>query len=189
MRRWRRWALVVGGAFVSTLAAVAGPGVAWGGGGGGCHSPLGGGPGQPGTVVEMKASCFGPAALRVPAPSTVEFVNRDPVPHVVMGTGWGSAEYVQPGGRSEFRLSEPGVYPYSCFLHPGMNGAVVVGDDVGTARLVSKRSQEPAPSDLLTEPRSPASRLPFVVASPLLVPAAFLIGHRRGSRRRETGSR
>ena len=31
-----------------------------------------------------------------------------------------------------YRFDEDGVYPYSCLIHPGMVGAIVVGDGVGT---------------------------------------------------------
>ena len=31
-----------------------------------------------------------------------------------------------------YRFDQDGVYPYSCLLHPGMVGAIVVGDGVGT---------------------------------------------------------
>ena len=31
-----------------------------------------------------------------------------------------------------YRFDQDGVYPYSCLIHPGMVGAIVVGDGVGT---------------------------------------------------------
>jgi hypothetical protein len=38
-----------------------------------------------------------------------------------------------PRGKSvTFRFDEEGVYPFFCCLHPGMAGAVVVGDGAGT---------------------------------------------------------
>jgi hypothetical protein len=41
---------------------------------------------------------------------------------------WGSFEQLRPGDRTAYRFSEPGVYPYVCSWHPGMVGAVVVGE-------------------------------------------------------------
>jgi hypothetical protein len=35
------------------------------------------------------------------------------------------------GQRITYRFSTSGVYPYFCFFHPGMVGAVVVGDAAG----------------------------------------------------------
>ena len=98
------------------------------GAGGGCHSHQAQSA-QPvaGTEVRMERMCFTPAVLRVDPGATVRFSNEDPVVHVALGTGWGSTE-IPPGGSFEHRFPQAGTYAYSCYLHPGMNGAVVVGD-------------------------------------------------------------
>jgi hypothetical protein len=36
------------------------------------------------------------------------------------------------GETVSYRFDQDGVYPYSCLIHPGMVGAIVVGDGVGT---------------------------------------------------------
>jgi plastocyanin len=96
--------------------------------GGGCHSA---GPesAQPmaGTTVEMVGNCFLPGVLTVDPGTTVRFANQDDIAHVVLGTGWGSGEAVAPGKAVEHRFEQPGTFGYSCYLHPGMNGAIVVG--------------------------------------------------------------
>ena len=101
--------------------------------GGGCHSA---GPqsAQPmaGTTVEMVGNCFLPGVLTVDPGTTVRFANQDDIAHVVLGTGWGSGEVVAPGKSVEHRFAQPGTYAYSCNLHPGMNGAVVVGQAAAT---------------------------------------------------------
>ena len=55
--------------------------------------------------------------------------------HVVVGVGdsWGDPgiSLVQ-GDTVRYRFDQDGVYPYSCLIHPGMVGAIVVGDGVGT---------------------------------------------------------
>ncbi len=98
--------------------------------GGGCHSGDRPGAAQPvvGTEVSMTMMCFEPRVLAVPPGTTVRFTNQDDVVHVVLGTGWGSGDQIATGQSVEHRFQESGVYPYSCYLHPGMNGAVVVGD-------------------------------------------------------------
>ena len=96
--------------------------------GGGCHSA---GPqsAQPraGTTVDMEGMCFLPGVLAVAPGATVRFTNYDDVAHVVVGTGWGSTTPLAEGQAVEHRFDEAGTYAYSCYLHPGMNGAVVVG--------------------------------------------------------------
>ncbi len=42
---------------------------------------------------------------------------------------WADIEGFGYGETRRFRFDEAGVYPYACTLHPGMVGAVVVGDD------------------------------------------------------------
>ncbi|HEV3363513.1 MAG TPA: plastocyanin/azurin family copper-binding protein [Acidimicrobiia bacterium] len=96
--------------------------------GGGCHLS---GPdsAQPraGTTVDMEGMCFRPGVLTVDPGATVRFTNSDDLAHVVVGTGWGTAEPIGPGEAVEHRFTQPGTFAYSCHLHPGMNGAVVVG--------------------------------------------------------------
>lgn len=116
----RRLLLASAALFVLASAPAAAAGVA---GGGGCYEATEG----TGTVVELVGACFTPSVLRVEPGTTIEFVNRDQMVHVVAGIGWGSAD-LAPGDRTSHRFDEPGTYAYSCYLHPTMNGAVVVGD-------------------------------------------------------------
>jgi plastocyanin len=45
---------------------------------------------------------------------------------VGVGDAFSSGLYL-PGGSFTLTFSEPGVYPFTCNIHPGMNGVVVVG--------------------------------------------------------------
>ena len=76
----------------------------------------------------MEGMCFLPGVLTVDPGTTVRFTNNDELAHVVVGTGWGSREDVAPGAAVAHRFEQPGTYAYSCYLHPGMNGAIVVGE-------------------------------------------------------------
>lgn len=100
------------------------------GAGGGCHS--GDLPdvrrAVSGTEVEMAMMCFQPRVLAVPPGTSVRFTNDDQAVHVVIGTGWGTGDELALGEWVDHRFTQPGIYPYSCYLHPGMNGAIVVGD-------------------------------------------------------------
>ena len=41
------------------------------------------------------------------------------------------------GGTYSYTFAASGVYPYYCFLHPGMVGAVVVGDGTGDGAMTA----------------------------------------------------
>jgi plastocyanin len=95
-------------------------------GGGGCHTGLTDGTG--GTVTMTKA-CFSPAILRIDPGTEVTFVNRDPITHNVSSNGWGRFEDMNEGDAFRATFAEPGIFPFACTIHPGMVGAVVVGED------------------------------------------------------------
>jgi len=111
---------------VGALTLVALPS-ALAGGGGGCHR---GDHTQDRTgVVDIKANCFTPTVTAVDVGDTVEWTNSDDYTHVIAGaTGeWSSAEMAGTESTG-VRFDTPGVFPYWCTYHPGMIGAVVVGD-------------------------------------------------------------
>ena len=111
--------------------------------GGGCHSAM---PrtaqAVAGTTVDMEGMCFLPAVLAVEQGTTVRFTNYDDVAHVVVGTGWGTTSPVAPGEGAEHRFPDAGTYAYSCYLHPGMNGAIAVGQ--GAAPAATPAAPSPA---------------------------------------------
>jgi hypothetical protein len=84
-----------------------------------------------GSRVSIRNFCFGPTILRVRPGETVTWVNRDGFPHIVLGANgaWGGYDNVRRnGGQVSYRFVSAGVYPYVCTYHPGMIGAVVVGN-------------------------------------------------------------
>ena len=107
---------------VGTLVVSATPSAA---GGGGCHGEQTEGSG---TTVEMTGMCFTPTVLRVDPGTEVAFVNRDPLEHVVLGVGWGDWTDIGTGDRVTHTFDRAGAFPYTCNLHPGMSGVVLVGD-------------------------------------------------------------
>jgi hypothetical protein len=76
----------------------------------------------------------------------VTFVNRDPTGHNVSASGWGNLEPMSHGDAFSATFAAPGVYPFACLIHPGMVGAVVVGEDLeaGSADGVSVSAAVPA---------------------------------------------
>lgn len=120
---FRRTLFAAAGAALVALMMPAVPAAA----GGFCHSvPTD----ATGTAVEMKDACFTPTVLHVKPGQAITWVNRDGFAHVVIGAGgtWGGFDELARGDSVTYRFGAPGVYPYFCMLHPGMIGAVVVGD-------------------------------------------------------------
>jgi hypothetical protein len=82
----------------------------------------------------------------------VAFVNEDQFTHNIIGAGWGHFDDLDPGQAFSATFDDPGVYPYACWYHPGMTGAIVVGDGtgVGNGASVSVASfQQPEPSPVV----------------------------------------
>ena len=78
------------------------------------------------------ADCvFVPTVARIPVGTTVTWKNGSFQPHEVVGSNltWGAHDkLLQPGDTIGWTFDTPGVYAYSCMIHPGMTGAIVVGD-------------------------------------------------------------
>lgn len=150
----RGTSIVVG--IVITVSVSAAPGVARASGGGGCGRAV---TYDDGTRVNIRNYCFGPTILLVRPGETVTWVNRDGFPHTVLGanSSWGSFDTVRgSGGDVSYRFESAGVYPYVCTYHPGMLGAVVVGDgkaDAATQAVTTNagpviRAESPVPASV-----------------------------------------
>jgi plastocyanin len=101
------------------------------------------------TTVDLKSFCVIPTLIRVTPGSEVTFVNRDPMTHVIVGAGfaWGSEDELAPGESFSATFDRDGVYPFQCYLHPGMSGAVLVGDANGRGAATSTGVTLPAVSN------------------------------------------
>jgi len=105
--------------------------------GGGCHAD--GMSDAAGTEVRMEGACFTPTVLRVQPGDRVTWTNYDSFAHAVTGAGRTFGDYAELGeGQAvSHELPAAGVYPYFCNLHPGMIGAVVVGDGIAAQQSVA----------------------------------------------------
>ena len=102
--------------------------------GGGCMHSTGPTTGR-GDAVEMLDYCFTSTVLYVERGTDVTWTNRDDTGHNIVGVGgtWGNPDVtLNKGDTASYRFDEDGVFPYACWIHPGMIGAIVVGDGVGT---------------------------------------------------------
>jgi len=121
--------------------------------GGGCH---GGSENQAtpaeadASVVKIDGCTFAPTVARVPAGVDVRFINSSIAFHDIVGRdrAWGT-EGLDPGEQFVHRFQDTGVYPFSCSLHPGMAGVIVVGSPavaVDDAAQVAAVEPSPAPA-------------------------------------------
>ena len=161
---------------------------------GGCHgsSEATAGRGAGTVVVDIDECGYSPAILYVEPGTEVSWTNMDPMPHTVTGMGatLGGLTNIEPGDETEaYRFKDVGVYPYYCYLHPGMAGAVVVGD-VSADKAAAEEQSIPfaAPVDNDQPPTSPTKSessnvVPISIAVAALAAAgAFLFGRRRKER-------
>jgi hypothetical protein len=89
----------------------------------------------------MTDACLRPGTVRVAVGDTVTVRNDDSYLHNLYGAdGWFHGD-LAPGASATHTFGAAGTYSYACTLHPGMVGAVVVGD----AELVS--STQPVAGD------------------------------------------
>lgn len=100
--------------------------------GGGCYAegPTSSSRATGDATVPIQKCEFQPTVLYIEPGSTVTWGNKDPVPHSVTGAygSIGGDKLLKDGDELSFRFDNAGVFPYYCVLHPGMAGAVVVGD-------------------------------------------------------------
>ncbi len=162
--------------------------------GGGCHMDNANGYTEgSATVVRMDVCSFEPTVVRVPVGTTVRFLNTAPNDHVVAGrrNTWGSNDTLVPGAEFGERFGEAGVYPFTCPLHTGMVGAVIVGDPLAAAAAAGSAS-EPAPgaaSGTTPVAQADATQIAVGVGAGLLI--GSIVGLLAGfvvARRPSTGS-
>lgn len=108
--------------------------------GGGCHSETL--TDARGVAVALEKRCFEPMVTRVDAGQQVTWTNNDPDVHAVTGvaSSWGDYTELGKGDAVTYQFDESGVFPYFCFLHPSMVGAVVVGDGGAASAAITKDS-------------------------------------------------
>jgi plastocyanin len=80
-----------------------------------------------GTEVTMDGVGFTPERLIARVGQTVTWTNKDPYPHnVTSSTGAFKSGDIAPDSQWRFHATTAGRFPYSCTLHPGMNGTLIV---------------------------------------------------------------
>lgn len=75
--------------------------------------------------VEIRNYTYIPQNITVKIGQTVMWTNNDTVLHDVVGSGIES-DYLQKGEKFIYTFEEEGTYPYTCSVHPWMEGEVTV---------------------------------------------------------------
>jgi plastocyanin len=101
------------------------------------------------STVRLDPCAFLPTNAHVASGSTVTFTNGSGQAHLLTGANaaWGDRDKEIPDGASvTVTFDKPGIYPYSCALHRGMSGAIVV-DGVSGSDARAAASTTPPPGD------------------------------------------
>ena len=167
--------LVVVFALVGAVVAISQPVRA--SGGGGCGDSV---TEASGTAVSIEQFCFEPTVLYVAAGDPVTWTNLDPARHDVLGSNaaWGSYEALRRNATTTNAFARPGVYPYVCTWHPGMSGAIVVGD-AGLDRLEMAPISSVAKGDGHLIDTSRAGEMAAAVLGGMLLFGGLTFAHRR----------
>ena len=77
--------------------------------------------------VKVDNFTFGPQTLTVAVNTTVTWVNRDDIPHVIVSNdGVFKSKALDTDEKYSFTFTKAGTYAYFCGIHPKMTGKVVV---------------------------------------------------------------
>ena len=77
--------------------------------------------------VRVDNFTFGPETLTVPVNSTVTWVNKDDIPHVIASTdGVFKSKALDTDQKFSYSFTKAGTYAYYCSIHPKMVGKIVV---------------------------------------------------------------
>ena len=77
--------------------------------------------------VRVDNFTFGPDTLTVPVNSTVTWVNKDDLPHVIASSdGVFKSKALDTDDKYSYTFTKAGTYPYYCSIHPKMVGKIIV---------------------------------------------------------------
>jgi plastocyanin len=165
--------------------------------GGGCHTGAtqADASAEDEVTVRIVDACFTASITKVEPGAPVTFVNLDAgLTHNVLGNGWGHYDDMTKGDAFTATFAEAGVYPFACSYHPGMTGAIVVGDGFGAGNgaVVDTAPLDLEPASRVTSPAvaRPASEAPWIAAAGIAgvaLGAGIAAGIGRLRRTRATG--
>ena len=81
----------------------------------------------PSGEVRVDNFTFGPDTLTVSTDSTVTWLNKDDVPHVIASTeGVFRSKALDTDDKYSYTFTKAGTYEYFCSIHPKMVGKIIV---------------------------------------------------------------
>jgi plastocyanin len=79
------------------------------------------------TEVRVENFTFNPGTLTVPVNSTVTWVNKDDIPHVIASSdGVFKSKALDTDDEYSYTFTKAGTYSYYCSIHPSMVGTIIV---------------------------------------------------------------
>ena len=78
------------------------------------------------TMVTIDNFTFEPSALTVKVGTTVNWKNRDDIPHTLVSAGKFKSKALDTDDSFSFTFTSAGDYSYFCSLHPHMTGMIKV---------------------------------------------------------------
>ena len=79
------------------------------------------------TEIRVDNFTFAPDTLTIPVNSTVTWINKDDIPHVIASSdGVFKSRALDTDQQYTYTFTKAGTYPYYCSIHPKMVGKVVV---------------------------------------------------------------
>lgn len=76
-------------------------------------------------TIDIREYMFTPATLEIKMGSTVTWVNNDQISHQIKSIFFNSAE-LTTGQSFSYTFNNPGIFDYTCSIHPEMSGKIVV---------------------------------------------------------------
>ena len=137
------------------------------------------------TVVKIDGCTFAPTVTRVQTGTEVRFLNASNAAHDIVGRAraWGT-DRLDSGASFAYRFTTPGVYPYSCSLHPGMAGVVVAESSVAAAPVAKAPDAAPVSVTTPVAPTADNTSVPYIAAGGLGLLGGLAIGAAVVARRR-----
>ncbi|HEX5824298.1 MAG TPA: plastocyanin/azurin family copper-binding protein [Candidatus Limnocylindrales bacterium] len=120
------------------------------------------------TFVKMDKCAFFPTVAHVPVGTEVQFINADTVGHEVVGANltWGHHDKILgTDDQLGVRFASAGIYPYACMIHPGMTGAIIVGDALSAAAPAAPAAAAAVPGAAAAAGGTPAQEEPALTSS------------------------
>jgi plastocyanin len=78
--------------------------------------------------IRIDNFAFSPSELKIAVGTTVEWINRDDIPHTVVSDDKATfkSKALDTDDKFSYTFTKPGTYSYFCSVHPKMTGKIIV---------------------------------------------------------------